>query len=261
MRLLLAHDACYCGQLVDELSLAQATVSQHLKVLKDAGLIVGEIEGLRTCYCASRDRLAAAARARSARCSTRRSRWTPVAATETRPRPAAPSPEQAVVLGKLSTLDRFLPLWIALAMAAGLGLGTADPVAERRPRQAPDRDGVAADRAGLLLMMYPVLAKVRYEELGRMSHDGVSNRRFFGVSLFLSWVVGPAADVRARLAAARRPARLPHRRDHRRARPLHRDGARSGTTSPRATATAPRCSSSSTRSSRSPPTRCSATST
>ena len=58
MRLLLAHDACYCGQLVDELSLAQATVSQHLKVLKEAGLIVGEIEGLRTCYCASRDRLA-----------------------------------------------------------------------------------------------------------------------------------------------------------------------------------------------------------
>lgn len=58
MRLLLAHDACYCGQLVDELGLAQATVSQHLKVLKEAGLIVGEIEGLRTCYCASRDRLA-----------------------------------------------------------------------------------------------------------------------------------------------------------------------------------------------------------
>ena len=57
MRLLLAHDACYCGQLVEELSLAQATVSQHLKVLKDAGLIVGEIEGLRTCYCASRERL------------------------------------------------------------------------------------------------------------------------------------------------------------------------------------------------------------
>jgi ArsR family transcriptional regulator, arsenate/arsenite/antimonite-responsive transcriptional repressor len=58
MRLLLARDACYCGQLVDELGLAQATVSQHLKVLKDAGFIVGEIEGLRTCYCASRERLA-----------------------------------------------------------------------------------------------------------------------------------------------------------------------------------------------------------
>lgn len=58
MRLLLGHDACYCGQLVDELGLAQATVSQHLKVLKEAGLIVGEIEGLRTCYCGSRERLA-----------------------------------------------------------------------------------------------------------------------------------------------------------------------------------------------------------
>lgn len=58
MRLLLARDACYCGQLIDELGLAQATVSQHLKVLRDAGLIVGEIEGLRTCYWASRDRLA-----------------------------------------------------------------------------------------------------------------------------------------------------------------------------------------------------------
>lgn len=58
MQLLLAHDACYCGELVDELSLAQATVSQHLKVLKEAGFVVGEIEGLRTSYCASRDRLA-----------------------------------------------------------------------------------------------------------------------------------------------------------------------------------------------------------
>jgi ArsR family transcriptional regulator len=56
IRLLLTHDACYCGQLVDQLDLAQATVSQHLKVLRDAGLIVGEIEGLRTCYCASRAR-------------------------------------------------------------------------------------------------------------------------------------------------------------------------------------------------------------
>lgn len=60
MRLLLSRDACYCGQIVDELPLAQATVSQHLKVLKDAGLVSGEIEGLRTCYCASRERLAEA---------------------------------------------------------------------------------------------------------------------------------------------------------------------------------------------------------
>jgi ArsR family transcriptional regulator, arsenate/arsenite/antimonite-responsive transcriptional repressor len=58
LRLLLTHDACYCGEIVEELPLAQATVSQHLKVLKDAGLVVGEVEGLRTGYCANRERLA-----------------------------------------------------------------------------------------------------------------------------------------------------------------------------------------------------------
>jgi ArsR family transcriptional regulator, arsenate/arsenite/antimonite-responsive transcriptional repressor len=57
LELLLAKDAC-CGEIVDELPLAQATVSQHLKVLKEAGLIVGEIEGPRVSYCASRERLA-----------------------------------------------------------------------------------------------------------------------------------------------------------------------------------------------------------
>jgi ArsR family transcriptional regulator len=57
LRLLLAKDAC-CGEIVDELPLAQATVSQHLKVLKEAGLVVGEIEGPRVSYCASRERLA-----------------------------------------------------------------------------------------------------------------------------------------------------------------------------------------------------------
>ncbi|HET7513531.1 MAG TPA: metalloregulator ArsR/SmtB family transcription factor [Gaiella sp.] len=59
VRLLLSRDACYCGEIVEELPLAQATVSQHLKVLKEAGLIRGEIEGPRTCYCADRERLAA----------------------------------------------------------------------------------------------------------------------------------------------------------------------------------------------------------
>lgn len=57
LRMLLARDSCYCGQIVEELPLAQATVSQHLKVLKNAGLITGEIDGPRVCYCASRDRL------------------------------------------------------------------------------------------------------------------------------------------------------------------------------------------------------------
>jgi ArsR family transcriptional regulator len=51
LRLLLAKDACCCGEIVNELPLAQATVSQHLKVLKEAGLVVGEIDGPRVCYC------------------------------------------------------------------------------------------------------------------------------------------------------------------------------------------------------------------
>src|SRR5512137_698454 len=51
MRLLVRREACICGDIVDELPLAQSTVSQHLKVLKEAGLIRGEIDGPRVCYC------------------------------------------------------------------------------------------------------------------------------------------------------------------------------------------------------------------
>lgn len=51
MRLLVRREACVCGDIVDELPLAQSTVSQHLKVLKEAGLIRGEIDGPRVCYC------------------------------------------------------------------------------------------------------------------------------------------------------------------------------------------------------------------
>src|SRR5881275_1341823 len=48
---LLKKNACICGDLVDELPLSQSTVSQHLKELKEAGLIQGEIEGAKVCYC------------------------------------------------------------------------------------------------------------------------------------------------------------------------------------------------------------------
>lgn len=51
VRLLIRRAACICGDIVDELPLAQSTVSQHLKVLKEAGLIRGEIDGPRVCYC------------------------------------------------------------------------------------------------------------------------------------------------------------------------------------------------------------------
>lgn len=51
LRLLAHRTSCVCGDIVDELPLAQSTVSQHLKVLKEAGLIRGEVDGPRVCYC------------------------------------------------------------------------------------------------------------------------------------------------------------------------------------------------------------------
>lgn len=51
LRLLARRESCICGEIVDELPLAQSTVSQHLQVLKDAGLVRGTIDGLRVCYC------------------------------------------------------------------------------------------------------------------------------------------------------------------------------------------------------------------
>ncbi|NNK61715.1 MAG: winged helix-turn-helix transcriptional regulator [Gemmatimonadetes bacterium] len=51
LRLLLRRDSCVCGEIVDEIPLAQSTVSQHLRQLKDAGLIRGELDPPRVCYC------------------------------------------------------------------------------------------------------------------------------------------------------------------------------------------------------------------
>ncbi|MCO6454335.1 MAG: winged helix-turn-helix transcriptional regulator [Pirellulaceae bacterium] len=58
LRVLLARSACVCGEIVDQLTLAQSTVSQHLKVLKEAGLIQGEVEGPKVCYCVNQEALA-----------------------------------------------------------------------------------------------------------------------------------------------------------------------------------------------------------
>lgn len=51
LKLLIQKQACICGDIVDEIPLSQSTVSQHLKELKEAGLIKGEIEGAKVCYC------------------------------------------------------------------------------------------------------------------------------------------------------------------------------------------------------------------
>jgi ArsR family transcriptional regulator len=51
IRLLINRQACVCGEIVDQLPLAQSTVSQHLKILKESGLIQGEVDGPKVCYC------------------------------------------------------------------------------------------------------------------------------------------------------------------------------------------------------------------
>ena len=92
------------------------------------------------------------------------------------------------VLARLSTLDRFLPVWILAAMALGLGLGRWVPGLDE-VLSAVEVGNVSLPIAvGLVLMMYPVLAKVRYTELDRVTGD----RRLLVASLVLNWVVGPA---------------------------------------------------------------------
>jgi ACR3 family arsenite transporter len=91
------------------------------------------------------------------------------------------------VASKLPVLDRLLPLWIGLAMAAGLLLGRAIPDLDTT-LEAISVDTVSLPIAvGLLAMMYPVLAKVRYTRIG----DELGDHRTLGLSLLLNWAVGP----------------------------------------------------------------------
>jgi len=90
-------------------------------------------------------------------------------------------------MSRLSTLDRFLPFWIAVAMAAGLALGALIPGFDDALDELRIGTVSLPIALGLLLMMYPVLAKVRYEELGRLTGE----RRLMGASLALNWVFGP----------------------------------------------------------------------
>lgn len=77
----------------------------------------------------------------------------------------------APVVGKLSTLDRYLPLWIGAAMVGGLLLGHVVPQANQILNQV-QVNGISLPIAlGLLIMMYPVLAKVRYDRLDTVTGD------------------------------------------------------------------------------------------
>ena len=92
------------------------------------------------------------------------------------------------VAARLSTLDRLLPVWIGAAMALGLVLGRLIP-GLGSAISAVQVDGISLPIAlGLLVMMYPVLAKVRYDRLDTVTRD----RKMLLAALFLVWVVGPA---------------------------------------------------------------------
>ena len=100
----------------------------------------------------------------------------------------AATTEHPEVVGKLSTLDRYLAVWIGVDMVVGLLVGRWIPGVNT----ALDKvqiDGISLPIAlGLLIMMYPVLAKVRYDRLDTVTGD----KKLLAGSLFLNWVLGPA---------------------------------------------------------------------
>jgi arsenical-resistance protein len=110
--------------------------------------------------------------------------------TSTEPRSAVDrtGTDERPVVARLSLLDRWLPAWILAAMAVGLGAGRLIP-GLGGTLDAVQVDGVSLPIAvGLLAMMYPVLAKVRYDRLDAVTRD----RRLLIPSLVLNWIIGPA---------------------------------------------------------------------
>jgi ACR3 family arsenite transporter len=101
---------------------------------------------------------------------------------------SSPGQQTGTIFQRLSIVDRFLPAWIFLAMAVGVILGKILPDIQ------DTFDSLRVDTVsfpiavGLLWMMYPVLAKVKYEELGRLRGQG----RLFAVSILQNWIIGPA---------------------------------------------------------------------
>jgi len=100
---------------------------------------------------------------------------------------AVGQPQAAGVVGQLGLLDRFLALWIILTMVFGVALGKLFPSVADSINSASIGTTSIPIAIGLLWMMYPVLAKVRYEELGKVA----TAWKIFSVSLVQNWLVGP----------------------------------------------------------------------
>ncbi|GAA3402126.1 MULTISPECIES: ACR3 family arsenite efflux transporter [Pseudarthrobacter] len=99
-----------------------------------------------------------------------------------------PTQGEEAVVGKLSTLDRFLPVWIIAAMALGLLLGNLVPGLNIALEAVKVGEVSLPIAAGLLVMMYPVLAKVRYDQTRRV----IGDRKLMISSLVINWLLAPA---------------------------------------------------------------------